>query len=653
MESHTNISPKEDAQKGDALIGDALRFSTPFLNKARRHFSLPTNYQQLVPKRISSWALIVTLLTLQSCSGSTNSGDNNGSVEPGTGAAQNGAGQSGNTQPLTSGVLEALDDSVFKQQSATDQYQILNKLMATVYRGIPVNEYFAIEQGLDALKILDNAPSPESVYATLTTRLSDQEIESANLNLLGSANVDFYSDVDVEPRFDFSEEEAREIPLARMYSYPLSFDMLSQWMAWQLANSILFSPSAEMDSVDMTDVQNVFRRLDKAIISGTPIRQLVFEHMRSIENWRRFRSPEDNTREMMEIFLGYEDLDEQVPAASKACQDLFLTSENEGYLLSYTDFPNSEYQTVLNQTILDCDDFYQVVAGHERLIPTIATQLVRYFFSERSPEFQQSVIDQLIAENPEYFEELFLPILFSREYLIRTERLKSFEESFLGTAQRINWQAPQHTFRGLASGRGGSGRTYMTEMGWPAMSAKLGRNTGIPTDSLSFANYHKALREDLLLPDYRWRESLGISEPTPPDLAPPRQLPIIHTQKEANEYEQLLAEYSEAVERLAAQEQYDHHVQMTGYIKNSSLHELVKGLSVEAFIDYLFLSMATRKASPVEIRKIVQIFNKEEFLREEDEGIYINRWHRSNAAVIVFDYLSRLPETYYQLAQGE
>jgi len=623
-----------------------FRFTGSALERLPFRYGIAVQSVKVRRCRVPVFIIAVLLALLQSCS-SEGVGQSGSVDEPGLGGAQS------SPQNLPqSGVLQALDDAYFEQQSPVQRYRTTNKLLATLYRGISVDEFLDLESGLETPELLDSAPTITMLHDQLTTPLSVSDRNRADLAILGSEDTDISSDYHVEAAFTFSNEQAREIPLARIVSYPLSFDVLSQWMSWQLSNSILFSPAAELDSVGMNDVQNVFRRLDRSIMADVPIREIVFEHMRSLENWRRFRSPEDNTREMMEIFLHFEDLDDQVPAASKACQDLYLTPENEGYMLAYTDYANTEAQTVLGQTIVNCDDFYNVIANHENLIPTIAATIIDYLYAEQSQAYKFSIVEQLMSRNPQTFADLFLPILFSRSYLIDNERLKSFEEAFLATAQKINWEAPSGVFRGMASGNGGSGRTYMSEMGWPAMDGKLGRNGGIPTDSLSFANFHKALREDLLTREYLWRESFGLTEPSPPDPAPVAPLSVFPTQAERREYEEAVELYRQSLPEQGTQERYDYDIDLARYEKNLKLHSKLKLLSIEDLIDYLFLSVVERKALPVEQRKLYMIFDKEGFLREEDEGIYINRWSRGAAATVVMDYLSRLPETYYLQGAG-
>lgn len=612
-------------------------------------------------RALVSVSTLAVCLTLMGCGGSSQSNPVDSSIESNNTLAAALAGSPENTggidasEPITNGLFESLTDDEFNSLTVLEQYQIANKILATLYRGMSVDEFFVLEDGLEAPKRRIPSNWLSNFKRSLETALPQEELLQLDLEILGSDEFDgdLVSDEVVEPLYTFSRQRPREIPLARIFHYPYSSNLYSQWMSWTLANTILFSPAAELDSVDMTDVQNVFRRLEKGILAGEPVREIVYQHMRSQENWRRFRSPEDNTREMIEIFLGMEDLDDEIPAASKACQDLYLTEENQGYLLAYTDFPNTEQQTVLEKQVISCDDFYAVVANHEELLPTVAEVLVRHFFQDREFSFQVAAAGALMQQNPQSFSDLFTAILFSREYLLKNERLKSFEEAYLGTAMKIRWRTREDLFRGLVSGNGGSGRTHMSEMGWPAMTAKLGRISGVATDSLSFANFHKGLREGMLIADWRWRENFGISEPDAPDPKPITPPPTNASAQAISDYNTVLANYHEGVDALPANERKEYDRELQRYFENLTLFDKVKNLDLAEFIDYVFISIASRKSLPVERQELIAIFDNEGFLRIEEEGIYLNKWSRSGAARITMDYLSRLPEIYYLKRVGE
>jgi len=201
-------------------------------------------------------------------------------------------------------------------------------------------------------------------------------------------------------------------------------------------------------------------------------------------------------------------------------------------------------------------------------------------------------------------------ILFSSEYLLRTERLRSYEETFLPTAERLRWSTRSDTFRSLASGRGSLYRSNMAEMGWPAMSAKLGRAAGIATDSLSFANFHKGLREDLLLDSYRWSGPLGVRE-----------------QDSIDDTDEIISQ--------------------TEFERRSRLNSDLKRLSIDELIDYLFVSVAQRRATDYEKQELTRLFDDNNFLRHEEERSYVRNGKMPEFARTTFDYLSRLSELYY------
>lgn len=510
------------------------------------------------------------------------------------------------SSPLTA----RLTDDAFNALDEVEQYRVANKLYSTVYKGISVPEFFNLDVGLVEPETINGGRFISSAMNRLQTDISLEQQQRLDLAILGSDEVDIESDYSIEGQYSFSRDKARELPLARIHTYPMSRQVYVQWMAWHLANSILFSPAAELDSADMTDVQNIFRRLYNSIDAGTPIRTIVEEHMRSEENWRRFRSPEDNTREMIEVFLGLEDMDADVPAASKACKDWYLTGENQGYKLSFTDFPNTEPQQVLGASIVSCDDFYKLVANHPNLLPTVAAVLVRYFYAEKDFQFQQQMVAALVADNPESFEALFSLVIFSGEYLFNNERLRSYEESFLATAERMRWNTRDDTFRSLASGSGGLYRSNMAEMGWPAMSAKLGRIGGVATDSLSFANFHKGFREELLLDKSRWSRRMGLSEQPPLD-------------------------------------ETDEQMSVAEYERRVALNRQLKILTIEELIDYLFISIATRRATEFERNELIRLYDENGYLRHEEERSYVKSGRMASLASLTFDYLSRLSEVYY------
>ena len=132
-----------------------------------------------------------------------------------------------------------------------------------------------------------------------------------------------------------------------LFVLPLSREYYETWISYKLMNTILFSPALELETMDYTDIQKIFSRLIYLIAEDYTIGEIVYEHMITQENWRRFRSPEDNTREMMEIYLKRFN-DDEVPLASTACRNWSLTDESEGYQLFIGFDRNTEPLRLLN-----------------------------------------------------------------------------------------------------------------------------------------------------------------------------------------------------------------------------------------------------------------------------------------------------------------
>jgi len=65
------------------------------------------------------------------------------------------------------------------------------------------------------------------------------------------------------------------------------------------------------------------------------------------------------------------------------------------------------------------------------------------------------------------------------------------------------------------------------------------------------------------------------------------------------------------------------------------------------------LTIVMREANTVEVETLISLLDSNGYLRIEEEGAYFNKWSRVQAAVLVMDYLTRLPETYYHKQTGD
>lgn len=531
------------------------------------------------------------------------------------------------------GAAAALTQAEFNALPPEQQYQVASKLYGTLFRGITADEFFDMSAGLGTLTP-KSSTFLDDTRQRLSTNLSldiisqyDKAIDGLDEDLSNPdpdlARYTFDTRTDLE-----SNQRPRQIPLARIKDYPISRDLYINWMAYFLANTIMYSPAEEMESSDMLDVQRMYRFLHSNINKRTSIRQMVRSNLASLSRWRVARTPQNHALEAFENYLGlFQDgtlteaeklqspiiatLPESIENAGIACRDLFLTRASDDYLIGQTDFPNTTPKLILEESfVVTCSDVYDVVAGHNLLIPRAVEVIINYFFPGQAlTEKRLAVRQAIIDSNPQTYEDIFTAILFSREYLLNTQRPKSFEEAMMPLLDSLKWDVKANAgdvnkriFLNMASNE--NSRTYLGGMNWNAMSLKIGRIPSVPLDALSFGNYHKALRESLLFNTSSYRGSVN-----------------------------------QAGDGLM-------------YDKDGQLLEFITGLSLEDYIDYLFLNTLQRKATVTEQQGLydflvnVRNYTNTETIQNVDHEV-IRTGSYINLTEDVFDYISRLPELYY------
>jgi len=479
--------------------------------------------------------------------------------------------------PSPEGAAARLTGEEYSALPPLEQFHVANKLAGTLYKGVPAAQFFDLSAGVENLQVEGGANYVNKTAGQLGQRLKNP-----------TSYVERY-----KARYTFDpNRRASAAPLAAIFEYPLSREQFDAWVAYNLANTILFSPAEEIDSASYVDVDNVYSGLIKTLGENATIREIVFAHMTSEANWRRFRSPEDNTREMIEIYLGLFDRDADVPRAAIACKNWYITDADKGYqLVRETVEENRVPQKVLDQWVTSCEDFFRLVAAHPLLIPRMTTVLVDHFFPNYGAEQRAAMVQSIAATQPERFQDIFAAIILSREYLLNNERPQSLEETLFGVAGRVQWAPTAGFFSDLTNPDRGKLMT-LHQMNQPAMSLKLGRWKDQPLDSLSFAHYHRAVRE-LVLVDRR----------------------------------------DNALDRRDG-----------GWSP-----EIIRAgdfLSKKDFIQYLFISVLARKPSDQELTALTEIIT----LKAEIKGDAKIDPKPEFAALIVFDYISRLPELYYLTA---
>ena len=398
------------------------------------------------------------------------------------------------------GIGAPLTNDEYNKLTPLQQYQVANRLMSTLFKGVPAQEFF------DVLSI-DGKPEDLQVSETYTNFINkiQKELDTPLENKDSIYNA-IVGDTENPGKYTFSSETRMpmELPLAYLYELPISDEFYARWMSYKLMNTILFSPAEEIDSADESDADAVNKRLSTGILGNASVRSIIYAHEISQNNWRRFRSPEDNAREMIEIYLGLFDRDADVPKAAKACKNWYLTDENQGYLLKNPpENNNTEPQLILdNYYVTTCEDVMQAIANHPLVIPRITTVLVDHLMDVGyDSQSKADLVDSIVKSHPETFKDIFSAIIFSKAYLLNMERPKYFEESFFNIANRISWSPGKGFFRDITSNSTGNLRlsSSMLAMNQPSISLKLGRWASVPLDSLGFSYYHRAIREWALI----------------------------------------------------------------------------------------------------------------------------------------------------------
>ncbi len=546
---------------------------------------------------------LVCLLTISSLTG----------CDPGQPEAISGFTASGAVAPLSQAEFNAL--------SPEDQYQVASKLYGTLFRGISAEDFYNLDAGVGVLSPKSTTFITDTKKA-LSTSLSVSELSAANTLIEGLDSEGNAVEDDAKYSFDFDpdaneNEKPMQLPLARIKEYPISRDLYVQWMAYFLSNTIMFSPGFEMESTDAVDAQNMNRFLITKITDEATVRDVIRANLPSLARWRISRSSENHALEAYELYLGLFETEEDSVKGGIACKDFYLSDEDSGYVISTTSSPNIEPQLILDSYfITTCEDLYDVVAGHPLVMPRATEVLVNYLFSGRSREDRVNIINSIVSSGAETFEDIFTAMIFSKEYLLNTERPRSFEESLMPLLDSLKWDpaatnssVDERIFEFMASGsenptnRGNV--LYLGNKGWHTMALKIGRLPDVPLDALSFANYHKGVREQLLMNVGSYRGSV---------------------------------------------------LDIPGLIYNGdggtgdeSLRNVVAQLSLTDYVNFLFLNTLQRKANTVEVDALIAIFDGNgHLIFDAISGEQVIRSSRhDDIAAITFDYISRLPEFYY------
>ncbi len=484
--------------------------------------------------------------------------------------------------------LHSMTDSTFNTLTSSEKLQVANKLLSTLFFNYPQDVL---------LEKINSGAFISTIYNGMQEDTTDKEwLEN------------YIIDNDIFRQSDYNEQEAVDI-LSRFYAMEnLDKYFLHNWIAYTLTQTILFSPAYELDTTHSPNIASVYNRIVMMLNVDSGMRYISYVHMMSEDNWRRFRSPEDNGREMIELFARDED-DSHVLLAGKALQNWKLDSDNDTLVVGLNQ--NTQPLSLFGTTIYNGDDFYRELAKSSLFTRGVTTRLVDYFFPNENSVKKSQIISSIVASNPETWQDIILQIVFSEEYLLHSTRTKSAEELFFSMAKKMEYKHRTSTFHEL--------KDALENMNQASMKYKLGKLDHVPLDTLSFSTYHKFIRERIF-----FRKS----NPTKID------------------------DYS-AYDRMGWDENFVDNTKFNFQEDNVTQ-------SLASLVNYLFNTTISRNATTEELAlfhdhmtymyngtlRFDDTFNM--FRTNSDPIVQKSRreYRKRNITFLVLDYLSRLEETY-------
>ncbi len=369
--------------------------------------------------------------------------------------------------PHTQYAMAQLSDSEFNKLSLNDRRKVADKLLSALFYGYP----------------------PALLQSKIT---SGNFLCSLRQSLLVETNdmVAVENEIRNDEHFYHSTWTPNELYniLARFYVMEdLDKNFLHNWISYILTQTIMFSPAYELDSSHFPNVASVFNWLVLDMNDDIGMRYSTYMHMASSDNWRRFRSPEDNGREMLEIYT-FDFDDTNVPKAATTLQNWYLDDDNDTLVIGLNQ--NTIPQSLFGTTVTTGFDYYRELVKSQGFIDGSVRRLVDFFFTEHDNTSKEQITDLIVASNPETWQDILMQIIFSKEFLLYTKRAKSGEELFYSLVRKLEYKHNRTGFHYF--------HYALIDMNQASMKYKLGKLERVPLDTLSFANYHQYIREEIL-----------------------------------------------------------------------------------------------------------------------------------------------------------
>ena len=497
--------------------------------------------------------------------------------------------------------MKQMDDSSFNGLTDEKKYLVADKLLSSMFFSYPYPELKRrVESG---------------------TFISDIQKQ---LELSSNSMDEVEERIHDVNRYYQSESRADVLILSRFFEMSdLDKHFYNHWVSYILTQTILFSPAVELDTVSDSDTYGIYNRLYQLQESETGMRYATFLHMKSAENWRRFRSPEDNGREMLEIYALDAD-DTHVPVVAQALQNWHLSQDKETLVVGLN--KNSESLRLMDDMEFKSGiEFYASLANSKAFTKGITTRLVNFMFTSTADSKKNEIIESIVASQPETWSDILKQILFSEEYLLHTTRAKSIEESTFSLMKKLSYNSYYYTFNTL--------RGDMFTMGQASMRYKLGKLTRVPMDDISFATYQKSLRDNIFR---TWSRDTAFSYN-------PKGVDETHNseyfmQNYKNSYRRGISskEFMSAKKYEVSDDVLETQVNYINYLFNSVLNRSAHKDEIEMFQEHI------NGTSPQWFSTYLNYVNVDSAYQQ-----YMRYEGRYYIQYIVFEYILRLDELYF------
>lgn len=411
-------------------------------------------------------------------------------------------------------IMASITDEVFNKQPYETRMKLANKLYQSVNKSFDMST-----QDVDSQTFISDfmrtISAPASGYKALEYNVGSHTNMSSSFTPI--YNNQTAGDV---AKASFRYLQMHQIMQNRKFD--LSKDHLSAFMTYTLMNNIIFTNGMSIESVRPYDIlqHHTWDRLFNAIHNDDPIEKVVYEHMISIEHWARFRSPEDNGRENLEIYNANFNDDDVVAAATALTNWRFMygaTVPPVGFdVLPYDNTSgifggntnNYQYNTDeksfevnYNTTEVTMSDgtkltnaweYFMYIVGAKstdswtgevkylnpkgnnpfdysdnsaRFKNRIVGLIVDIFMPSEPKETQALIVNEIIASGATTFRDIFITILLSKHYLFESDKVKTFEEIFFDVYDKVGfnpiWQERTLSVGSSASRFNASQRAYL------------------------------------------------------------------------------------------------------------------------------------------------------------------------------------------------